>query len=130
MPYSIGSDKLEPATEPIKRALEPQAEQQLTSSLQTLFLQLLPSDDSENRRKLLVEKIQRILTTRWPNAHINVQVFGSTGSRLSTTDSDVDICISTTMKELEQVCVLADLFDQSMLRSFTAVPAWNYTNIG
>jgi DNA polymerase sigma len=117
VPYSLGPDKLEAELEVPKAFLSTAEDGRLTTDMVELYNRLLPSQESEQRRKMLVEKLQLILRERWPGYQIKVNVFGSTGNKLGTTDSDVDICITTDCKELEQVCVLADcLANQGMQR--------------
>lgn len=117
VPYSLGPDKLDPEPELPKAALTTAEDQRLSGGMRELYKRLLPSKESEERRRRLVGKLELILKNRWPDHKIKVNVFGSTGNKLGTTDSDVDICITTDCKELEQVCVLADfLANQGMQR--------------
>jgi predicted nucleotidyltransferase len=117
VPYSLGPDKLEPASEVPRGFLSAAEDERLTNDMKRLYNMLLPSRESEARRKRLVEKLEMILRKQWPGYRIKVNVFGSTGNKLGTTESDVDICITTDCKELEQVCVLAEfLANQGMQR--------------
>jgi DNA polymerase sigma len=117
VPYSLGPDKLDPDIEAQKPFLTSAEDARLTTDMRELYNRLLPSQESEERRRRLVEKLEMILRNQWPGYKIKVNVFGSTGNKLGTTDSDVDICITTDCKELEKVCVLADfLANQGMLR--------------
>ena len=70
---------------------------------------LLPSDESEERRSKLVKKLERILNDEWPGEDIKVHVFGSSGNLLSSSDSDVDICVTTPFRKLESMHSLAAL---------------------
>jgi DNA polymerase sigma len=108
VPYSLGPDKLEAAIEVPRAFLSAAEDERLTNDMRHLYKLLLPSRESEARRKRLVEKLEMILRKQWPGYKIKVNVFGSTGNKLGTTESDVDICITTDCKELEQVCVLAE----------------------
>lgn len=45
----------------------------------------------------------------WPESDIEVSVFGSSGNLLSSDDSDVDICVTTSLKKLESMHSLATL---------------------
>lgn len=110
VPYSMGPDKLGPERFPLKESLTETEDAKLSGDMRELFDRLQPSPESEERRKKLVEKLEKILNDRWPGHSIKVNVFGSTGNRLGTTDSDVDICITTDLKELEHVCSLAELW--------------------
>lgn len=113
----MGPDKLDPDPEVPKAFLSAAEDARLTADMRELYNRLLPSPESEERRKRLVEKLESILRKQWPGYEIKVNVFGSTGNKLGTTDSDVDICITTDCKELEHVCLLADfLANQGMQR--------------
>ena len=109
MPYSLGAEKLQPEITALKQKLGPAEDEKLSGDMRELYDRLLPSAESENRRRQLVVKLERLLNSRWPGRDIKVHVFGSSGNNLGTTDSDVDICITTPWKELEHVCILAEL---------------------
>ncbi|KAI9729862.1 MAG: hypothetical protein M1834_006611 [Cirrosporium novae-zelandiae] len=107
MPYSLGGDKLENAKTTPKKHLDQAEEAKVTKDMNALYDEIVPSNESDQKRVEFVAKLEKLLDKQWPGKDIKVHVFGSTGSRLATTDSDVDICITTTMKELEHVCTLA-----------------------
>ncbi|KAI9873057.1 MAG: hypothetical protein M1830_000888 [Pleopsidium flavum] len=107
MPYSLGGDKLEKAKVTPKKYLNPKEEQKLSGDMRELYDRLLPSKESEERRAKFVQKLEDLLSTRWPGSEIKVHVFGSSGNMLCTSDSDVDICITTPTKKLDNMCVLA-----------------------
>ena len=89
--------------------------------MNALYATLVPTDESEERRRRLVEKLERLLQDRWPGQQINVSVFGSTGNKLGTKDSDVDICISTSCKDIEHVCSIADLLARNGMERVVCV---------
>ncbi|KAH0565011.1 hypothetical protein GP486_001596 [Trichoglossum hirsutum] len=103
MPYDIGDAKLEKARGQLKKKLSPDEERNLTQAMKDLYQRLLPSPESEDRRARFVQKLEKLLNDQWPGNDIQVRVFGSSGNKLCTFDSDVDICITTPMKELERV---------------------------
>jgi len=109
VPYSMGADTL--AAEPGKatKQLSEENERALTNDMQKLYALLLPTPESEERRTNFVQKLERILRDKWPEHEIKVNVFGSTGNNLGTSDSDVDVCITTECKEMERVCSIAEL---------------------
>ena len=109
VPYSLGTEKLGPDPHKSRKRLAAEEEERLSTDMGELFDQLLPSQQSEDRRRRLVEKLEKLLQNRWPEASIKVNVFGSTGNNLGTTDADVDICITTDCKELLRVCSIAEL---------------------
>lgn len=82
-----------PKTEP-KKALEPDEDDKLSGDMRELYDRLLPSEESEERRAKLVAKLEGILEKTWPGNDIKVNVFGSSGNLLSSTDSDgvFDLC--------------------------------------
>lgn len=121
VPYSLGPEKLDEEPEAAKLTLGSQEETKLTAEMQELYSQLVPNDESINRRTRFVQKLESMLQTRWPGQQINVSVFGSTGNCLGTSDSDVDICITTDCKELEHVCSIAELLDKNGMERIVCV---------
>ena len=77
-----------PPDEPPKEALEPHEDDKLTGDMRELYDRLLPTQESEERRVKLVQKLELILNQEWPGNDIKVNVFGSSGNLLSSTDSD------------------------------------------
>ncbi|KAE8336327.1 hypothetical protein BDV24DRAFT_178593 [Aspergillus arachidicola] len=112
IPYSLGADLLPEEREGLKERLEPEEEKRLTDNMLEVYDRLLPSAESDDRRRQLVRKLERLFNEQWPGRDIKVHVFGSSGNKLCSSDSDVDICITTTYKELEQVCLLAEVLAQ------------------
>lgn len=109
VPYAEGPDRLDPDPAKAKKELGKEQEEKLSKKIQDLYHRLLPTPESETRRQRLVEKLEKILRGRWPKSAIKVNVFGSTGNNLGTSDSDVDICITTDSKEMSRVCSIAEL---------------------
>ncbi|RAL07980.1 PAP/25A associated domain family [Aspergillus homomorphus CBS 101889] len=109
IPYSIGDEVLPAEKEGLKERLEPEEEQRLTADMLEVYDRLLPSAESDDRRRQLVRKLEKLFNDQWPGCNIKVHVFGSSGNKLCSSDSDVDICITTTYKELEHVCLLAEV---------------------
>lgn len=88
IPYSIGGDQLErPKTMP-KKYLNPGEEEKLTGDMRALYDRILPSKESDQRRAMFVQKLERMLNAQWTNSDIKVHVFGSSGNMLCTSDSD------------------------------------------
>ena len=112
-----GNEELGPPKEEPKSALDPDEEKQLSGDMRELYDRLLPSAESEERRTRLVQKLDRILNEEWPGNDIRVNVFGSSGNLLSSTDSDVDICITTPLKRLESMHSLAALLHRRTLNT-------------
>lgn len=109
VPYSLGPDKLGPEDAMLKVQLDPEEDDKLSGDMRELYDRLLPSRESEDRRRIFIQKLEKLLKDGWPDQNISVNVFGSTGSDLGTSDSDVDVCLTTDWKELEHVCSLAEL---------------------
>ncbi|KAL2797030.1 zinc finger protein [Aspergillus keveii] len=112
MPYSLGADLLPEEKEGLKPQLSSEEEKKLTKDIMEVYDRLLPSAESDDRRRRLVCKLEDLFNKQWPGSEIKVHVFGSSGNKLCSSDSDVDICITTTRKELEHVCLLADVLAQ------------------
>ena len=119
-PYSLGTDRL-PVESPPKEHLTLDEEARLSEDLTALCQSLLPTDDSEKRRTRLVSKLEQLLNKQWPGHSIKVNVFGSTGNKLGTRESDVDICITTDFKELENVCLLAETLAENGMEHVVCV---------
>ncbi|KAH8433238.1 PAP/25A associated domain family [Aspergillus melleus] len=109
MPYSLGADLLPEEKEGLKERLDPEEEEKLSADMLEVYDRLLPSAESDDRRRQLVRKLEKLFNDQWPGRDIKVNVFGSSGNKLCSSDSDVDICITTTDKELEHVCLLAEV---------------------
>lgn len=118
--YSLGVEKLE-SEKPSKERLDEHLENNLTRDITELYNKLFPTVDSERRRVQLVEKLEDLFNRRWPGHSIKVNVFGSTGNNLGTNESDVDICITTDFKELEHVCLLAEVLAENGMERVVCV---------
>lgn len=93
-----GNEELEPPKKEPKKTLQPYEDEKLSGDMRELYDRILPSEESEMRRAKLVKKLENILNDEWPGNGIRVNVFGSSGNLLSSSDSDVDICITTSMR--------------------------------
>jgi DNA polymerase sigma len=120
VPYSLGPDKLEAEVKPLKEHLNPAEDEKLSGDMRELYDRLQPSAESEERRGYLLKKLEKLLNDKWPGHSIQVVVFGSSGNQLGTTDSDVDICITTDWTELD-VCALAELLASSGMERVVCV---------
>ncbi|EAW12844.1 PAP/25A associated domain family [Aspergillus clavatus NRRL 1] len=109
IPYTIGTDLLPEEKAGLKERLDSEDEKRLTQDMLDIYDRLLPSAESDDRRRQLVRKLEKLFNDQWPGRDIKVHVFGSSGNKLCSSDSDVDICITTTYKELEHVCLLAEV---------------------
>ncbi|KAL4884110.1 hypothetical protein BJY04DRAFT_225955 [Aspergillus karnatakaensis] len=103
IPYSIGADLLPEEKEGLKQRLGPEDEKKLTADMLKVYDQLLPSAESDSRRRKLVRKLEDLFNKHWPGCEIKVNVFGSSGNKLCSSDSD----------ELEHVCLLADVLSKN-----------------
>ncbi|KAF6225618.1 hypothetical protein HO133_009618 [Letharia lupina] len=122
IPYSIGGDQLERAKTMPKKFLNPADEGKLSGDMRELYDRILPTRESDERRARFVRKLERILNQQWPGNDITVHVFGSSGNMLCTNDSDVDICITTPLKILERVCLLANALADHGMERVVCVP--------
>ncbi|KAK2058061.1 hypothetical protein LY76DRAFT_73006 [Colletotrichum caudatum] len=124
MPYSIGSDKLERMSlDRVKSKLSEDEERKLTTDMRKLYDRLTPTEKVEENRQKLVVKLERIFNEEWPGNDIRVNLFGSSGNLLCSDDSDVDICITTPWKELEGVCIIADLLARKGMKKVVCISA-------
>ncbi|KAL6718715.1 hypothetical protein ACLMJK_002949 [Lecanora helva] len=122
IPYSIGGDQLERPKAMPKKYLNPSEEEKLSGDMRELYDRILPSRESDQRRARFVKKLEKILNQQWTGSDIKVHVFGSSGNMLCTSDSDVDICITTPVRELERVCLLANALAEHGMERVVCVP--------
>ncbi|KAH6656904.1 hypothetical protein BKA67DRAFT_174301 [Truncatella angustata] len=123
IPYSIGAEKLEASdVGKIQSKLSEGDERRLTTDMRELYDRLKPTAAVEEKRHQLVQKLEKMLNNAWPGCNIRVNLFGSSGNLLCTDDSDVDICIETTWKELDKpICKLAELLAKNGMQKVTCV---------
>jgi len=88
IPYSLGTDPLPEEKEGLKEKLDPEEETKLTTDIMDLYDRLLPSAESDDRRHQLVRKLEKLFNDQWPGHEIKANVFGSSGNKLCSSDSD------------------------------------------
>ncbi|OAR01325.1 hypothetical protein LLEC1_05283 [Akanthomyces lecanii] len=124
IPYSVGSDRLEKLDmRTVAPKLGEEEEAKLTKDMKEMYDKLLPTDQVEENRKRLVEKLEKIFNEEWPGHDIKVHLFGSSGNLLCSDSSDVDICITTAWRELEGVCIIADLLARRGMEKVVCISA-------
>ncbi|GAB1311555.1 hypothetical protein MFIFM68171_01765 [Madurella fahalii] len=122
MPYSLGTDRLEKVDlDKIKSKLSEDDERKLETDMRELYDRLLPTEEIEANRGKLVKKLEKLFNDEWPGHDIRVHLFGSSGNLLCSDDSDVDICITTPWRELESVCLIADLLQRHGMEKVVCV---------
>ncbi|ODV90359.1 hypothetical protein CANCADRAFT_20166, partial [Tortispora caseinolytica NRRL Y-17796] len=104
MPYSLGNDPLEKQDPPATPSAD--SFEELSRDINVVYSNLLPSNTVLQNRIKFTQKIQKILASKWPQIDLIVKPFGSSENLLSTSDSDVDLCIITSHKEIEDICEL------------------------
>lgn len=122
MPYH-SSDILEKAKEEPKKALDPHEDDKLSGDMRELYDRLKPTQANTDVRNKFVAKVQRILETEFPGNEFKVSIFGSSGNMLWTAESDVDLCIQTPMKKLEEMHMLAEALDKHGMERVVCIPA-------
>lgn len=122
IPYSLGDRRLE-QIEPskIKSKLSEDEERRLTTDMRELFDRLRPTEKVKANRETLVKKLEGMFNDEWPGHSIQVHLFGSSGNKLCSDDSDVDICITTDWKDLENVCMIAQLLQKRAMDKVVCV---------
>lgn len=63
-------------------------EEKLAKDMRDLYDKLLPTEQVEENRKRLVEKLEKIFNDEWPGHDIKVHLFGSSGNLLCSDSSD------------------------------------------
>jgi hypothetical protein len=89
IPYSVGDEKLERSDlAKIKSKLSEDEERKLTTDMRELYDRLKPTSAVEEKRYKLVQKLEKMLNDAWPGCDIRVNLFGSSGNKLCSDDSD------------------------------------------
>lgn len=88
MPYTLGGDLLPEEKGALQEQLGEEEEQKLTADMMEIYDRLLPSAESDDRRQHLVRKLERLFNDQWPGRDIKVHIFGSSGNKLCSSDSD------------------------------------------
>ncbi|KAI9163959.1 Poly(A) RNA polymerase cid13 [Paramyrothecium foliicola] len=124
IPYSVGSDRLEKVElRNVKSKLSEDEERKLATDMREIYDRLLPTEKVEANRKRLVQKLEKIFNDEWPGHDIRVHLFGSSGNLLCSDDSDVDICITTPWRDMEGVCMIADLLARRGMEKVVCISA-------
>ncbi|KAG6003157.1 hypothetical protein E4U21_002311 [Claviceps maximensis] len=124
IPYSVGNDRLEKLDlRTVKNKLSDEEEKKLATDMREVYDRLLPTSHVEEKRKKLVNKLEKILNDEWPGHDIRVNLFGSSGNLLCSDDSDLDICITTSWPELEGVCMIANLLARRGMEKVVCISA-------
>ncbi|KAL7947531.1 hypothetical protein V8C42DRAFT_288539 [Trichoderma barbatum] len=124
IPYSVGNERLEKLDlRNVKSKLSESEEKQLAADMNEIYNKLLPTEEVEENRRKLVNKLEAIFNNEWPGHDIKVHLFGSSGNLLCSDDSDVDICITTSWHEMEDVCMIADLLARQGMEKVVCISA-------
>ncbi|TQV98068.1 PAP/25A associated domain family [Cordyceps javanica] len=124
IPYSVGSDRLEKLDmRTVAPKLGEDEEEKLAKDMKEIYDKLLPTAQVEENRKRLVQRLEKIFNDEWPGHDIKVNLFGSSGNLLCSDSSDVDICITTPWRELEGVCMIADLLARRGMEKVVCISA-------
>lgn len=99
IPYSLGADVLPEEKEGLKEQLGPEETKKLSADMREVYGRLLPSSESDDRRRQLVRKLEKLFNDQWPGCEIKVNVFGSSGNQLSSSDSDGTYFFLATLKK-------------------------------
>ncbi|KAJ1667724.1 hypothetical protein IW140_001218 [Coemansia sp. RSA 1813] len=86
--------------------------------LHTYETRLFPSAESIELKRAFIEKFATILTNEFPDLEVDIHVFGSSVNGLGTSRSDVDICLTTEHRELENVFLLNKALRKHGMRTY------------
>lgn len=95
IPYSLGADILSEEKGALKEQLSSDEEKKLSTELMDLYDRLLPSAESDDRRRQLVQKLEKLFNDQWPGHNIKANIFGSSGNKLCSSDSDGRFSLDT-----------------------------------
>ncbi|KAJ2809112.1 hypothetical protein H4R20_000352 [Coemansia guatemalensis] len=102
-----------------RAALATGLEKSLTAQiLHTYETRLFPSADSIEVKRTFIEKFATILVTEFPGWEVDIHVFGSSVNGLGTSRSDVDICLTTEHRELEDIFLLNKALRKHNMRTY------------
>lgn len=82
------SDILEDAKEEPKKTLDPHEDDKLSGDMRELYDRLHPTQENTDMRNTFMRKVQYILETEFPGNEFRVNIFGSSGNMLWTSESD------------------------------------------
>ncbi|EMR08181.1 hypothetical protein PNEG_03353 [Pneumocystis murina B123] len=105
-----------------RSSLSTKNEDLISSDILQLYETLLPSSENNSRWTKFLKKLTTILQKEWPDKKITVQAFGSTVNQLCTSESDVDVCITTIEKEHANTCKLAKVLANYGMERVVCVP--------
>lgn len=89
MAYKLGGDRLPRSDlKTIKDKLSQEEEAKLATDMREIYDRLLPTPKVEEKRRQLVQKLEKLFNDEWPGQDIKVQMFGSSGNLLCSDDSD------------------------------------------
>ncbi|CAB4399244.1 unnamed protein product [Rhizophagus irregularis] len=94
--------------------LDFEKEKKLSTDMSILHKSLLPTKESHEKRKELADNVKKVLNDEFPNKEIEVHMFGSSMNELGTTQSDVDLCVTTQWNGLKNIHVLSDCLKKHM----------------
>ncbi|KAJ2847631.1 hypothetical protein IWW36_003756 [Coemansia brasiliensis] len=85
-------------------------EKSLTAQiLHTYETRLFPSAESIEVKRAFIEKFATVLVSEFPDWEVDIHVFGSSVNGLGSSRSDVDICLTTKHRMLEDVFLLSSV---------------------
>ncbi|KAJ2160799.1 hypothetical protein GGF46_001987 [Coemansia sp. RSA 552] len=118
--YAIGFSQEEWSIEVGGRVVLPTGlEKSLTAQmLHTYETRLFPSAESIEVKRAFIEKFATILVAEFPDWEVDIHVFGSSVNGLGTSRSDVDICLTTEHRELENIFVLNRVLRKYGMRTY------------
>lgn len=104
IPYSIGNEPLEKMPlDKIKGKLTPEEEKKVAADMNEVFQRLLPSEKVEEKRRKLVQKLEKIFNDEWPGHDIKAHLFGSSGNLLCSDDSDGTLTLASIYGSTDQL---------------------------
>ncbi|KAJ1733714.1 hypothetical protein LPJ61_001428 [Coemansia biformis] len=117
---ALGTSQDEWMREVGRRAVLPAGLEKLLTAqiLHTYETRLFPSAESIEVKRAFIEKFATILVTEFPEWEVDIHVFGSSVNGLGTSRSDVDICLTTEHRELEDIFVLNKALRKYHMRTY------------
>jgi len=105
---------------------KPQNFDELTTNIMELFNSLKPSSTDISTRVKLLSKLQKLVTTEWPDANPNLHLFGSSANEFGFNNADIDISLiideSKSGQERNVVQTLGELLKKKQMRNVKTLP--------
>jgi len=101
--------------------------EQLTNEIVVIYEMLKPSLSNLDKRLNLLSRLQMIVHKNWPDANLNLRMFGSSSSEFAFKNADMDICLiineeSKVGTERDIIQKLGELLRKKNMKNIKTLP--------